>query len=594
MDKMRVALAVVLSIAFIVVYSIFFAPKPLPPAPARPLPPGQVQQGTPAPGQAPAAGPAEAPAVAAGARPGAGVRKPVGAYAEGPDVVLSSSRVDLAFATRGGALRTAEVWACEYHAKGDRTVTGDPGAATCWIEGLPGALALDLSGSDMPDTAASNWRLTRSEDGVIADLPAAGLAFTRQVRFTDDYGGTVEYQIRNESAPAGSEILFDIVGPVLPVQTLPDDSVLLAQAGEGGEVEILSAGEIRQHLAENASFERNSPAGTWAWIASRSDFYLGALIPEGDLPADTKVGFRAAARPKGTDLSADVAAPTFRIKVSVPPAGESKVFRFRFYAGPNKHALFTAEGSPYSSLAGATVSRKFLGLSFRPLGMLLGWLLRLIADTGIGYGLAVIALTILVRGLLFPLSRQSQISMRLHAQKMARLKPKMDAVKAKYKDPKKQQEATMKLMREEKVSILPGGCLLAFLQMPIWISLYGVLQTTFEMRHASFLWAHDLTQADHLFHIGAGLFLIPEWLNLLPLIMMVVWYISAAMQPLPPDPQQAQQAKMMRWMPVLFGFMLYTTASGLTLYMTMSAVWSIGETWLIRKVWLAKLENALK
>jgi membrane protein insertase Oxa1/YidC/SpoIIIJ len=66
------------------------------------------------------------------------------------------------------------------------------------------------------------------------------------------------------------------------------------------------------------------------------------------------------------------------------------------------------------------------------------------------------------------------------------------------------------------------------------------------------------------------------------------------MQPLPEDPQQRQQAKMMRWMPVLFGFFLYGTASGLTLYMTMSALWSIGETWVIRKLWLAKLENALK
>ena len=88
-----------------------------------------------------------------------------------------------------------------------------------------------------------------------------------------------------------------------------------------------------------------------------------------------------------------------------------------------------------------------------------------------GYGLAVVCLTVFVRGALFPLSRKSQISMRVHAKKMAGIKPKMDAIKKKYKDPKKQQEMTMKLMREEKVSPLPGGCLLAFVQMPIWISL---------------------------------------------------------------------------------------------------------------------------
>ena len=67
---------------------------------------------------------------------------------------------------------------------------------------------------------------------------------------------------------------------------------------------------------------------------------------------------------------------------------------------------------------------------------------------------------------------------------MQKLKPKMDAIKKKYKDPRKQQQETMALMKKEKVSLVPGGCMLAFVQMPIWISLYEVLQTTFEMRHA--------------------------------------------------------------------------------------------------------------
>ena len=154
----------------------------------------------------------------------------------------------------------------------------------------------------------------------------------------------------------------------------------------------------------------------------------------------------------------------------------------------------------------------------------------------------------------------------------------------------------MKLIREKKVSILPGGCLLAFAQMPIWISLYSVLQTTFEMRHAGFLWVKDLTAADHLLHLpfAEGWMVLDGWLNLLPILMMATWYISAAMQPLPADPQQASQAKMMRWMPVLMGVFLYSFAAGLALYMTMSALWSIGETWLIRKLWLEKLEAALK
>lgn len=213
--------------------------------------------------------------------------------------------------------------------------------------------------------------------------------------------------------------------------------------------------------------------------------------------------------------------------------------------------------------------------------------------------MAVLALTILVRGLLFPLSRKTQVSMRLHAQRMQKVKPRLDAIKEKYAgNAKKQQEETMRVFREEKMSILPGGCLLAFAQMPVWISLYATLQTTFEMRHAGFLWFEDLTAPDHLFEMESlrhawiiGSFT-HGWFNLLPLLMMVTWYGSAAMQPLPEDPEQRAQAKMMRWIPLLFGVFLYNTAAGLTLYMTLSALWSIGESWLIRKVWLSKIELA--
>ena len=117
--------------------------------------------------------------------------------------------------------------------------------------------------------------------------------------------------------------------------------------------------------------------------------------------------------------------------------------------------------------------------------------------------------------------------------------------------------------------------------------------TTFELRYEGFLWFDDLTAADHLLALPmtAGWPIIDGWLNLLPIFMMITWGISARLQPLPADPQQQQQAKMMRWMPMLFGVMLYQFSSGLCLYMTMSALWSIGEVQLIRRVWLSKLEG---
>ena len=104
-----------------------------------------------------------------------------------------------------------------------------------------------------------------------------------------------------------------------------------------------------------------------------------------------------------------------------------------------------------------------------------------------------------------------------------------------------------KLMKEHGVPLMPGGCLLTFLQLPIWIALYGMLQTNFDLRHASFLWIDDLSQADHLVEWLPGVRTIPmvpnalQWLNLLPLLMTATWFFASKATMTPPaDEQQAQ------------------------------------------------------
>lgn len=601
MEK-RFILAIVLTIAVLWGFS-FFGRHPVPQGPALP-------QGT-----APAAAGTGAVATGTGAirtdgpppeGPGRapGARKPSNQYQASPDERLVSGPLELTVASKGAALKAADAYACAYHARGGILVEGDPGRATAWVDGMPGALTADVRSAvaALPDLTASDWKIAQKDGEVTAEIESGGVLVTRTLRISSDpahpWHADVRYTLRNVSAEPGTMRTLEIVGPVLPKATKPphpDDGVLVATAGEEGSVDLLRAHDVYKLLSENPHSERRAATGKWLFIAARSDFYLGALAPKGDLPADTTVGFHVGQFPDEPGDAGQSAVAAFQIPVTVPPKDGEIAFDFLLYAGPNDKKLLDDPSSPYHALHTAVVSRGFLGIKLTWISSLMTWLLSLLASTGMGYGLAVMSLTVLVRGALFPLSRKSQISMRLHGQKMARLKPKMEAIKEKYKDPKKQQEMTMKLMREEKVSLLPGGCLLAFAQMPVWIALYGVLQTTFEMRHARFLWAHDLTAPDHLVRLefASTWRFFPEWINLLPIVMMVVWYVSAAMQPLPDDPQQRQQAKMMRWMPVLFGLFLYGYPAGLTLYMTMSALWSIGETWLIRKLWLSKLEKAL-
>jgi YidC/Oxa1 family membrane protein insertase len=581
MEK-NVVLAIALSIGLFVLYMMFFgqsAPPPRQPTPATP--------GAPSTEGAPAA-----PAV----------RKPLDAP-ESPDQKLSNENVDFVVASRGGALKSAAAWGCLYHRRGDASVLGDPGETTDWVPGMPGALAVDFvtSSTDVPDLPASHWKLSSAADGaVVATIDAAGWKITKTLRFAGPWDATASLEFANVDA-TGTAPTFEVVGPSPPpppqgTAPLGDDGVVYGTAGDDADVTSMSAADVLSKVLDKPGLELPSPTGRWGFIAARANFFVGALAPLAPLPEGTRVGFRTGMRPNpsGKGPAVPTAAATFRIPVDAKK-GESRRFDFMYFAGPSRRALLQDETSRYHPLAGATSSRGFLGIKLTWITQVMAWVLAALMSAGMSAGLAVISLTILVRGAMFPLSRKSQISMRLHGQKMQRLKPKLDAIKEKHKDPRKQQEATMKVMREEKVSILPGGCLLAFLQMPIWIALFNVLQTTFEMRHASFLWVKDLTAPDRFLHLPftEGWWILDGWLNLLPILMMATWYFSAAMQPLPADPQQAQTAKMMRWMPVLMGIFLYAYPAGLALYMTMSALWSIGETWLIRKVWLAKMEKAL-
>ena len=616
MEK-RVVLAMLLSIGLLMGYTWLqseFAPPPAPP----PAPPAQ-GAGTPGPTTGTAGtstgvgtpnanggnangggandGGANDGSGGGGVAPGAGAE----AVVEAPptEEELDTERLFLNVTSEGAAISRADVWACVYHAPGDPEAKGDPGVATDHFAGKPGLGAIDLVGVDA-SLGTRHWAMERTENGVTCtmDVPSMGVRFVKTFTPSRDEAAPYHVILTVEALGLPSERItrqatLEVVGPWFhnPPLPQPEDGILVARVDEDPEYHMTR--EVLEWMEETPGYSQPAPTGV-RWIGTRSDFHLGVLEGVEPLPAGTSIGFHHATRPgEEPGESVQSAAASLLIPFVLPEPGETTSMRFRLYVGPNSRPMLTAEDSPYATLKDAPANRRFLGIGFGPIESVLGWLLKLIASTGMGYGLAVACLTILVRGALFPLSRKSQISMRVHAKKMAGIKPKMDAIKKKYKDSKKQQEMTMKLMREEKVSPVPGGCLLAFVQMPVWISLYGILQTTYEMRHATFLWAHDLTGPDHLLAMPwfEGVPLLPEWLNLFPILMMITWGISARLQPLPVDPQQRSQAKMMRWMPMLFGLFLYKFAAGLCLYMTCSALWSILEVNVIRKVWLSKIDE---
>jgi YidC/Oxa1 family membrane protein insertase len=205
------------------------------------------------------------------------------------------------------------------------------------------------------------------------------------------------------------------------------------------------------------------------------------------------------------------------------------------------------------------------------------------------WGVAIILLTLLVRALLMPINLRQAKAMRVYQDKMAKLKPEMDRIKEKHKgDQQKLNQAMLKLQREHKIFPPLMGCLPIFLTMPVLFGLFTMLRASFELRQQPFLlWIQDLSQPDRLFHIGdlSQVPLLPDfsYFNLLPVLMTTLWVLNMLRTPLPTDPQARTQFKMMRVMMPLMGVMLYNYASGLALYMTVSAVWTLVEQSILKK-----------
>jgi YidC/Oxa1 family membrane protein insertase len=130
-----------------------------------------------------------------------------------------------------------------------------------------------------------------------------------------------------------------------------------------------------------------------------------------------------------------------------------------------------------------------------------------------------------------------------------------------------------------------GGCLILFLQLPIWYALYSTLQYALGLRQAGFLYIEDLTRADQLFHIGLHLPWLGdffEWFNLLPILYVILTVVNQSLQPKPDDPQMRAQFRMMTFMLVFFGFIFYNFPAGFMLYIMTSSALGIIESKIIK------------
>jgi YidC/Oxa1 family membrane protein insertase len=240
---------------------------------------------------------------------------------------------------------------------------------------------------------------------------------------------------------------------------------------------------------------------------------------------------------------------------------------FIFYAGPKEFnglaSLGSFLGNNLDQVMGFT---GFLGIfGFVTKFLLLS--MNGLHGLGLSYGLCIIAITVIIKLVFWPLTAASTRSQK----RQQAIAPQLKAIADKYKeDPLKKHQKTTELMKEHKINPL-GSCLPVLITIPVFIGFYYMLRNAIELRGVSFLWATDLTLPDTVGTIGGFPF------NPLPLLMGASQLWQSHLTPPSPGMDPGQQ-KIMRWMPLLFVGIFYQMSSGLNLYYTVSNLLTIAQT----------------
>jgi YidC/Oxa1 family membrane protein insertase len=282
------------------------------------------------------------------------------------------------------------------------------------------------------------------------------------------------------------------------------------------------------------------------WIGLVQHYFVSALLP----PEKTEREYYTR-RLAEQYYSAGVILPV----PAIAPGGTGKT-AVRLYAGPEEQEKLKAL-APGLELV---VDYGWLTVIAVPLF----WVLEMLHKWLGNWGLAIIALTILIKLIFFPLSAASYKSMA----RMKQVTPRLMKLREQYGDDRaKLNQAMMELYKQEKINPL-GGCLPIAVQIPVFISLYWVLLASVELRQAPFYgWIKDLSAVD-------------PW-YILPALMMVSMVVQTKMSPTPPDPVQA---KVMQIMPIAFGVMFFFFPAGLVLYWLVNNILSIAQQWQITRM----------
>jgi YidC/Oxa1 family membrane protein insertase len=474
------------------------------------------------------------------------------------------------------------------------------------------ALTSDVSARDLEREPLDEalWRMREIERGVEFELAqGSGVRLVKRIVFPPDtYDLRVTLEIENQ-ALSGTRTLGFLFCPaeVMPLES--GDRYYI-------EPQAIAAGRTRDEAKTKAKLpvartvQRDDGAREFSGgfgipeeeisFAGVHNKYFAMLMRGADPYSTASIASARWRRLRDDEMARQdpaIAAKPWRymatdlvLALELPAQGQRNTYEYVVYAGPKRPEPLLASNADHEALLNHDLGT-FLCLPMDFIGNALLYVMRFFHRIVGNWGVAIILLTLCVRAALFPINRRSQTAMARFQKKMKRIQPQLDEIKKRFaNDPQKAREEQQKItMREGLVPPL-GGCLPAFAQIPIFFGLFSALRTAFELRHAPFaLWIEDLSQPDRLLalHWNTHLPLIGtiKYLNLLPILMIVLWVLQQRLMPKPTDEQAARMQKMMMFMPIVMGVFLYNYAAGLSLYMITQSGLGILEQTAIKRIW---------
>ncbi len=555
-------LATALSFIVILVWFVLFPPPEEPPA--DPNAPAVTESTSDAPATA------TAPQAAPGSTPAATGEADTAEAADAPRLPILTDRVEGSISLTGGRIDDLRLR--------DYRVSLEEGADVVhllrpvgsnqpyyalygWAPGAGLALE-DVPGANTPWTVESGETLSPDSPVTLRWESPAGLIFRREIAIDDDYMFTVTQSVENTGDGTASLAPYGIIarhGEPADAKNffILHEGVIAMADGELTETGYNDLPDMPVLPSEGARAEVFQ-VGTDGWIGFTDHYWMSTLIPASGTP------FKAVAK---YDESRDILQTEAVLPTLTLAAGQTQQVSTQLFAGAKEWDTIREYQSRGVDRFIDSIDWGWFFFLTKPIFWLLHNFNLLIGNMGV----AIIALTLLIKAILFPLAYKSYVSMA----KMKELQPEMEKLKERAGDDRQQlQQGMMELYKKNKVNPA-SGCLPILLQIPIFFSLYKVIFVTLELRHAPFfgpfrdLSAPDPTSIFNLFGLLPWAAPDPQsimaliFIGILPLLLGISMWMQQKLNPAPTD---ATQAMIFAWMPWVFMFMLGGFASGLVVY----------------------------